>query len=278
MIKNSVRHEALPVSEYNALGKGLNILICSEYQFQLNWMTFSAWYSVKKYFPEATIGVTVARPSKIDTYLFNWVYKLDVKYFMHKNVGSQTGVPYLNKLYGTYVALKEGILTQPLLVLEPDMMAVSSLSEKNLENLLNSKFTTSNSSFNLNFPGDPVGSVWGFNNVPLEKFEEAINSVTLFKNENHIDLLALSKVFKGETNVVKDLESDTQEDVISTFTHYRERCGNFVKKEWTKGKTLPPFGVSRSLVASNMTTNENRVVTLWGNMSNLYNSINQIKL
>lgn len=277
MIKNSFRYEQTFPTEFNTLGKGLSVLICSDYQFQFNWMTFAAWYSVKKFLPEATVGITVARPSKIDTYLYNWVYKLDIKYFMHKNVGNQTRLPYLNKIYGTYVALKEGLLSQPLLVLDADMMAVSSLSEKTLDYLVNSEFSTSRCPYNLDFANKPVGPIWGFNKVNLDKIECAINGIKSLKGENHLDLLALSKIFGDGTTVIDDLGSETQEQAVTTFTHYRDRCGNFVKKDWEKGKTLPPFNVCRSIGVANMTVNEEKVISLWGKMGNLYNVINQVK-
>jgi hypothetical protein len=144
--------------------------------------------------------------------------------------------------------------------------------------LLKSKFSTSRCSYDLDFPNVPVGPIWGFNNVSLERIEEAIGNINSFKGEDHLDLLALSKTFGDETTVIEDLESETQEEVATTFTHYRERCGNFVKKDWEKGKTLPPFNVCKSINSSNMTANETKVVSMWATMANLYNVINQIRM
>lgn len=276
MIKNSVKYEESvngnPPDELDPLGKGLNVLITSDYKFQYNWMSFAAWYSVAKNLPHATVGLTVARPSKLERYLFNWVYKLDVKFFMHKNVGEKYNLPYLNKLYGVYVALKEGVLRQPLLVIESDMMALSPLSTPAVATMRNWNFVCNRSPYNTS-----VGPIWYFNNTPLEKLEEAIHNLKTGSNRDHLDLEALAKVFADETRVVDDLGNESQDQDVTAFTHYRERVGSFVKKDWEKGMTLPPFHVCRTLGAGDMTVSEKKVIALWGRMANLYDSVNQVK-
>jgi hypothetical protein len=52
--------------------------------------------------------------------------------------------------------------------------------------------------------------------------------------------------------------------------------GKFIKPEWEKGKTLPPFGVCGSLSDFSMTANEKKILSLWGGMGNLYDSVTQV--
>lgn len=280
MIKNSVRYEAslnlIAPDELDHLGRGLNVLICSDYKFQYNWMTFAAWYSVAKSLPSATVGITAARTSDLDRFLFTWAYKVPVKYFMHKNIGEANKLPYLNKLYGVYVALKEGVLTQPLLVMDADMMVVSTLSASAVRTMKEVQFASSVCPYQTSFNGNPVGPAWYFNNTPLEKIEEAIDSLKSCQDNNHLDLQALAKVFWNR-EVIEDLCGDATQDGITTIAHYPDKCGKFTKKEWEKGKVLPPFNVCGALSDFGMTANEKKILTLWSQMGNLYNSLTKVK-
>ena len=42
-------------------GKGLNVLIRSEYSFSSNWMSFGSWYSVQKNLPDANVAIVCER-------------------------------------------------------------------------------------------------------------------------------------------------------------------------------------------------------------------------
>jgi hypothetical protein len=62
----------------NSLGLGLNIVIETEYTPCHDWMTFSAWYSIKKTLPDAKVIIKVDK-RKINRELFFWVSKFKVK-------------------------------------------------------------------------------------------------------------------------------------------------------------------------------------------------------
>jgi hypothetical protein len=110
-----------------------------------------------------------------------------------------------------------------------------------------------------------MGSLWYFNNQPLEKFVETINTIKKMDISDHMDFLALNKVF-GNPELIEDLCNETYETNATVFTHYRERCGNFSRREYEKGLAYPPFIDQLPLHASNMTVNERRVFSLWSKM------------
>lgn len=278
MIKNTLKDYDMP-DRIDASGNGLSVLICTAYLHHFNWMTYSAWYSVNKYLPNAKIAITCSRSTNIDSYLYYWIYKCsDLRYNLHKNVGGQFNLPYLNKIYGVYLALKEGLVKQPLVVLDADMMALRDISSHTLDRLNSVNFATTACPYKLEFASKEVGPLWFFNRVPLEKIGKVIDTVGFFKGQDHLDLLALSKVFGDEVETLNDLGNEVRDHEITTFTHYNDGCGNFTKKDWEKGKTVPPFNVSYALQSLNMSPNEKKVLANWGQMANLWDAINQIRI
>jgi hypothetical protein len=277
MIKNTLKEVEMPALDVD--GKGLSVLICSDYTFQFNWMTYACWYSVSRNLPEAKIAIVSPRPKKITNYLYHWVYKiLDLRYHLHKNFGERYQLPYLNKIYGVYLALKEGLVKQPLVVLEADMMAVSDFSNSTLEKLSQVTFATNSCSFSVPFDSNPIGSVWYLNGVSLEQLAITINTLGLGKDRSHLDLLALSRVFGKESVVIEDLCNEAHRHEATTFAHYKERCGNFSRADWEKGKIVPPFNVSYALQTSDLSVNERKILSLWHQMATLYEAVNQIKV
>lgn len=261
----------------NSSGDGLSVLICTAYLHHFNWMAYSAWYSVNKFLPKAKIAITCSRSVTIDSYLYHWVYKCsDLRYNLHKNIDKN--FPYLNKIYGVYIALKEGLVKQPLVVLDADMMALREISLSSVVKLNNSNFATIKCPYDLDFSGKSVGPLWFFNHVSLEKIADVINTIGTFKGRDHLDLLALSKVFGDDIEIVDDLGNEACDHEITTFTHYNNGCGNFTKKDWEKGKTVPPFNVCYALQSLNMSPNEKRILANWSQMANLWEAINQIKI
>jgi hypothetical protein len=178
---------------------------------------------------------------------------------MHPNVGKINGIPYLNKIYSVYIAMKKGLIDQPFLVLDADMMAIRGLSS-NVVNKLNSCNFATNKSL--------MGPMWYFNNQSTEKIIEVINNIkSLIKTESkdHLDLLSLPKVL-GEPVVIDDLCNEAYESNVTVFTHYRERCGNFFRKEYEKGLAYPPFTDQLTLRTIDMSVNERKVFSLWSQM------------
>lgn len=260
-------------------GIGLSVLICTAYKHHFNWMTYSNWYSVYKNLPNAKVAITCPRSPKIDNYFYHWVYKCgDLRYNLHKNVGEKMGLPYLNKLYGVYLALKEGLVKQPLVVLDADMVALRDLSKATVDKFNEVEFATVRCPYQLEFSGKPVGPIWFFNRVPLEKVAQAINTLRTLKGKEHLDLLALSKVFGDSVNVLEELGCEAGENEVATFAHYGNGCGSFTKKDWEKGRTVPPFNVAYALQSTNMSLNERKVLALWGQMGTLWEAVNQIRI
>lgn len=264
MIKNTLKDVEMPIT-LGPDGSGLSVLISSEYKYMHNWMAYSAWYSINKNLPESKVAIVCPRTKSVESMMYGWIYKCDVRYSLHKNVGEDTGMPLANKLYGVYVALRRGLVRQPLLVLDADVMAVSDFSSSCLKALNSGGFVTDKF---------PVGSIWYFNNQPLEKLEEAINTLNVVEGDPN---LALLKVFGDVRMVLDDLANDTHEEGVTTFTRYHERCGNFIRTNWEKGKTLPPFSVGYALQTTDMTVNERKVISLWSQMGSLFESLSQVK-
>lgn len=267
MIKNSLKDYEMP--ELDTSGRGLSILITSDYKHMYNWMAFASWYSIYKNLPEAKITIVSGRASKIDHYLYHWVYKCaDLRYHLHKNISEK--FPYLNKIYGTYMALKKGLIKEPFIVIDADTMAVSDLLPSTIKLLKDVGFATS--PYYLN-----VGPIWYFRTNALEKIREAINIIGSLKGE-HLDLMALDKVFGKEVTVIEELGNEVEEKSMTTFVHYGKGCGNFIKKDWNKGKTSPPFHVAYALQSVDMSVNEKKVLSLWAQMANLWDTVNQVKM
>jgi hypothetical protein len=261
MIKNTLKEVTMP-SHLGQDGSGLSVLVSSEYQYMYNWMTYSAWYSLNKNLPEAKVAIVCPRSKSVDSMLYGWVYKCDVRYMLHKNVGELYDLSGLNKIYGVYLALKHGLVRQPLVVMDADVMAVDDFTSDTMKVMQDCGFAK-----NLS------GSLWYFNNQPLEKIEEVINTLKVVGG--NLDL-ALDRVF-SESVVLDDLANESYEQGVTTFTRYRERCGNFTGKEWEKGRTLPPFSVGYALQATDMTVNERKVISLWSQMNSLFDSMSQVK-
>ena len=230
-------------------GKNLSILICSDYKFVFNWMSFAAWYSIKRNLPHSEIAVTCARDFS-NVQLYNWAYRSGVKFFLHKNVNKQ--LPYLNKIYGVYIALKEELIKPPFLVIDADMMAVRNLSNYCLDILNKSVFATNKN-----------GTVWYFNNNCLEKIVDTINKISESDlSNNNLDLINLNEVF-GKPDIIDDLGNEAHESDMATFAHYKKRCGNFFRNEYEKGLVHPPFREQSALRTVDMTVTEKKVFDLW---------------
>lgn len=251
------------MSLITSTGKNLSVLICSDYTFAFNWMSFAAWYSVRKNLPEADIAVTSAR-NFANIQLYNWAYRSGVKFFLHKNVGKNS-FPYLNKIYGVYVALKEELVKPPVIVIDADMMAIREFSNNSLNILNNNKYVT-----------NKKGTIWYFGDNCLEKITETINKISTVNcfDLDHLDLSALNQVF-GEPVVADDLGNDTYESDVTTFTHYKERCGNFFRKEYEKGLVHPPFKNQTALRTVDMTVSEKKVFSLWLQMWNTFEALSK---
>jgi hypothetical protein len=233
-------------------------------------MSFASWYSIYRNLPDAKVALLCARDLKGGYASYNWPYRCDIRFFQHENVGKRVGLLHLNKLYATCVALKEGFLKQPLLIVDCDMMAVRGISSDLLERLNDPNLT-----FGMG------GSVWYFKNQPIERLVASLNNFRNFiDNDTHdcVKLLSMLKSSMGEPEMLLDLCCDVCESEQAVFTHYcsgsRGNIGKFDKQEWIATRSVPPFGYVGDIVSSGLRTlNEQLVVKLWGQMKPVYESV-----
>lgn len=229
-------------------------------------MSFAAWYSIYKNLPDAIVSVLCARDLKKGYASYNWPYRVNVKFFQHANVGKQFGYSYLNKLYGTYVAIKEEIVEQPLLVVDCDAMCLRSF-EEDIVNILNEE--------NISFASN--GPLWFFRDKKLEDFVSAINNFKQFhdaandKTSRSICEHMLGAAM-GEPEFIPGLCNETRDPNITSFTHYSRGCGKFDKKTWNEDRLIPPFGLGDQLDELEMSASEKRVLNLWDKMAIVYDA------
>ena len=63
-------------------GKGLNVLIKSEYSFVSNWMSFGCWYSIQKNLPDSNVAILCKRQAdNFVSDLFVWTSRVGVNLF-----------------------------------------------------------------------------------------------------------------------------------------------------------------------------------------------------
>lgn len=247
--------------EINKYGNNLNILISCDHSLHHDWMSFALWYSIYKNLPDVTnIAILCARDLKNDYASFVWPHRCDVKFFQHENVGKKFGYLPLNKLYATYLALKEGLVEQPLLVLDYDLMCLNTLG-KELLDLLNK---------DLKFGSNDA--VWYFNDQNLEKFVESLNcykTVSENSKENtNVNNILLNRAF-GESEFLFGLCNRPQDKNSATFCHYNNPVGQFNKKQWLE-RNVPPFAFSEKLSLLDSTVNEKKILKAWSKMNDVY--------
>jgi hypothetical protein len=245
-------------------GDRLSILITCEYEFHHNWMSFSSWYSAYKSLPDAEVAMLCARDLQKGYIAYNWPYRCDIRFFQHENVGKRFGCPTLNKLYATFVALKEGMVSQPLLVIDDDVMAVRGLSKDLLGRINDPELT-----FGVS------GDAWYFNNLPTERFVEALHTFAeRYKEDGEKALLrSMSKVF-GEPEVLLDLCCDCRKKELASFVSYKEAVGRMVCEDWRINKNHPPFYYTSELAKGvEITANENHIIKMWSQMRQVYDAV-----
>ncbi len=247
-------------------GDRLNILITCDYSIHDDWMSFASWYSVYKNLPDAKSALLCARDLKDGYASYNWPYRCDISFFQHENVGKHTGSQYLNKLYATYVALKEGILTQPLLVADCDVMTLTTLSEDVLDKINDPDVT-----FGVS------GPVWYFNGQSLETFVSVLHKYAEVQDRKCTDMqkvLSALTEYMGEPETIIDLCNDCVSQEPNVMSHYSNKCGRFQKKEWTRNMMYPPFGYTEELSRGvELTTNETNILKFWKKARTVYEAV-----
>lgn len=105
-------------------GKNLNILIACDYTPCHHWMSFLVWYSFYRNIPEAKVAVVCNR-LLMKHQLFDWVKRCNVPFALRKSDTDLSHVKYF---------IEKNILSFPLLILSPDVIAVRELSDVSIFN------------------------------------------------------------------------------------------------------------------------------------------------
>jgi len=233
-------------------------------------MSFASWYSIYRNLPDAEVALLCARDLKNGYASYNWPYRCDIRFFQHENVGKQVGLLGLNKLYAACIAVKEGFVEQPLLVVDYDMMAVREIAG-DLLNLLNDSETT----FGIG------GSVWYFKNQSLERFIAALNSFRNFVDSDMSEskkVLSMLRSSMGEPEMLPGLCCNVRVNEQAVFSHYCSgsdgNVGKFDKQQWMVTKNIPPFEYVGNITSSGLeTVNEELVAKLWSQMNPVYEAV-----
>lgn len=98
-------------------GKNLNILVVCDYTPCHHWMSSLAWYSFYRNLPEAKVAVACNR-LLMKHQLFDWTKRCDVPFALRKS-----DTPFSHAKY----FVEKNILSFPLLILQPDVVAVRDL-------------------------------------------------------------------------------------------------------------------------------------------------------
>lgn len=95
-------------------GENLSILIVCDYIPCHHWMSCLSWYSMYKYLPEAKVAVACNR-QLMKYQLFDWTKRCNVPFHLTKSTDRFSHAKYF---------LESNILSFPLLVIEPDIVAL----------------------------------------------------------------------------------------------------------------------------------------------------------
>ena len=249
----------------SSTGNRLNILISSVYSLANDWQTFAAWYSIYRNLPDAEVQVMCARDLPTNP-AFEWPYRCGVNFFQHKNVGKKIGCPYLNKLYASYIALKEDFVQQPLMVIDADVMAVRSFSKETLDSLNDPSVN-----YALSHP------VWFFKELSLERAADTLNRYNEHIEGDRPDSQKVRLMLRdvlGEPDAVPDLCCDVNMPGQCAFVHCNKVIGRYNKMEWERTRSFPPFSFTSEISKTGLNSaNERLVVKLWERMQKVYNAV-----
>ena len=102
-------------------GENLNILIVCDYTPCHHWMSCLSWYSMYKYLPEAKVAVACNR-QLMKYQLFDWTKRCNIPFHLTKTTDRFSHAKYF---------LDSKILSFPLLVIDPDIVALREIQNIN---------------------------------------------------------------------------------------------------------------------------------------------------
>lgn len=107
----------------SSTGDNLGILISCNYTVCDNWMAFLSWYSLSKNLPDAKVLIACNR-TLMQSQLFGWTRNCKVPFELHKTTDLDGQIK---------LVMAKGLVTSPLLVLRPDMVAIRDFEESGFD-------------------------------------------------------------------------------------------------------------------------------------------------
>lgn len=107
----------------SSTGDNLSVLISCKYTVCDNWMAFLAWYSMSKNLPDAKVLIACNR-TQMNSPLFGWTKKCKVPFELHKCMSEDEQIDFV---------LDKGLISTPLLLVRPDIVAVRDFEESGFD-------------------------------------------------------------------------------------------------------------------------------------------------
>jgi hypothetical protein len=217
-------------------GYNLSILIISE--TGMDWQTFATWYSFYKNLPESKVVLYCHRNDDFTFLYFQWCKRLKIPTIKAK-IFNKNEKYYINWLFALITAEKKGLITYPVLIVKPFVMAIDN-----------------------------------FNDYFIKKFETEtfwLDESAIFLNNQTAEDIINKYYFEGfipkESNEKICLDAKYSNEIYPLI-NYQKGCGKWINK--SKGC---PFSSAGGLMTSELTANEARVINLWKKMVALYQAV-----
>lgn len=222
-------------------GEGISILLTTEATSHNEWKTFATWYSLYQNLPEANVAIACARRGLNQGLpYFNWVYRCSTPFFQHKNVGEH------NKIFALCLALKKEIVQCPVVIIDPNTIAIRPFSGGFLDEINNSDIGVLKS-----------GGVFYFNNQNNPSPEILFELID--KCGKDCELLAVN--------------CQNHCDFLPTFAYFENQCAKFNLEHWEKKYNVAPFAYATKFKSEKMTVAQNKILSLWNRIANTYEAI-----
>jgi len=215
-------------------GKNLSVLIFTKPE--MDWQTFSTWYSFKQNAPDCDIAIFCERNESVPFLYYQWTKRLRIKTIKQKFFYSNN-FEDLNILWAADIFLKKEILNIPLLVIKPYVV---------LNNIFNTKILSL-------FQENIIYKEEKIYFINKNNLKEKINDFYLKENE------LWQK--KENTYCLEAKENENSWPLIS----FEKGCGRWINT--AKGC---PFSNAAGLVSQEMNINEKKIIELWKKMVPLY--------
>jgi len=215
-------------------GKNLSVLIFTKPE--MDWQTFSTWYSFKQNAPDCNIAIFCERNESVPFLYYQWTKRLRIKTIKQKFFYSNN-FEDLNILWAADIFLKKEILNIPLLVIKPYVV---------LNNIFNKKILSL-------FQKNIIYKEEKIYFINKNNLKEKINDFYLKENE----------LWQKEENTycLEAKENENSWPLIS----FEKGCGRWINT--AKGC---PFSNAAGLVSQEMNINEKKIIELWKKMVPLY--------